>query len=238
MTAPRPPFHRTLVLAVLLVLVAGACALLGFAQLERAGEQRALRERLARGQVPPVRVTRLAELEVHLERPVRLRGRFLPPQVIIDQYPWRGRTGYLYVAAFRLAGRDENVLVARGWRPRSASRRPPEVPLPRGEVTLVARVTRPVRPYQGGLAAPGDAKGGRWAWLDPEYFSGKIHPVPVDLLLEQWTDTHDGLARDWPGPQVPVGKYLGRALQWFLFALVAAGAAVRLVWRLSPRARE
>jgi len=218
--------------AIVLLFVFGLLFVrLGLWQLERADEKRALRERLAEGAVSADASGSVAELRSRLYLPVRVRGTFVTPQIVIDHYPLEGRDGYLYVAALRLAGRDEQVLVKRGWLPMPEDREPPEVALPAGTVTIEARVEPVRRGYHFGLAAPGDRKGGLWAWLDPEYYSGHLHPVPTDIVLVQTSDTGDGLVRRWPPPSTDVSMHIGYAIQWFLFALVAFGVLVRLVWR-------
>ncbi len=218
--------------AIVLLFVFGLLFVrLGLWQLERADQKRALRERLAEGAVSVDETGSVAGLRERRYLPVRVRGTFLEPQVIIDHYPLEGRDGYLYVAAFRLAGRDEQVLVKRGWLPMPADRQPPEIALPSGTITIEARVEPVRRGYHFGLAAPGDKEGGLWAWLDPEYYSGHLHRVPVDIVLVQTNDTGDGLVRRWPPPSTDVSMHIGYAIQWFLFALVAFAVLGRLVWR-------
>ena len=41
------------------------------------------------------------------------------------------------------------------------------------------------------------------------------------FLLEQASDTHDGLERDWPRPSSGVETHRGYAFQWYALALMA-----------------
>jgi cytochrome oxidase assembly protein ShyY1 len=41
------------------------------------------------------------------------------------------------------------------------------------------------------------------------------------FVIEQSSDTHDGMVRDWPLPSVGIERHLGYAFQWYALALTA-----------------
>jgi surfeit locus 1 family protein len=191
-----------------LALAAAACAAgiaLGNWQSRRADEKRALPPRVAvQGEFAP-------RYTVYLDN--RIRG---------------GRAGYEVVTPLRLAGSNVHVLVNRGWieagRTRDAL---PDVRTPAGEVRVegeaLERLPR--------ILALGDAKGKVRQTLDIEAYAAETGLRLEPRVIEQHSDTRDGLARDWPPRAAGAEKHEGYALQWYSLAALAVILVVVLSFR-------
>lgn len=157
-------------------------------------------------------------------RRVQVQGEFVRDwTVYLDNRPYKGTAGFYVLTPLRIAGSDMHILVARGWVKRDVADRAklPPITTPAGNVVLEGIARRgagqvlqlgeaePLRP--GGIVQNVDA-----SWLG--YAAGlKIQP----FVLEQLTDTQDGLVRDWPRPSTGVEKHRGYAFQWYALAVTA-----------------
>ena len=56
------------------------------------------------------------------------------------------------------------------------------------------------------------------------------------LVIEQHSDTGDGLAREWPRPDFGIERHESYALQWYSFAALAIALLVVLSTRRAPGA--
>jgi cytochrome oxidase assembly protein ShyY1 len=111
------------------------------------------------------------------------------------------------------------VLVNRGWNAAPASRQTlPDVRTPSGELTLVGiALERLPHALQPGAAPTGPVRQN----LDIAAFAAETGLRLQPLVLEQHDDDGDGLARDWPRPDLGIEKHESYALQWDLFAALA-----------------
>ncbi len=157
-------------------------------------------------------------------------------QFIIESQSYNGRPGRFLVTPLRLTGREESILVNRGW-------------LPLDE-TDYARFDRPVGPVEvaGRLAAGQTLSGGRQTEItaDRRLFRVDVaamaamlpYPVlPVYLLPE----AGDPAPAELPYPIAPdlslsEGSHLSYAIQWFSFSLLLGVIYVYYVRRQSRTA--
>jgi len=165
-----------------------------------------------------------AELE---KKRVSLRGVFLPERtVLLDNRIHNHRLGFEVVTPFRLDDASV-VLVARGWLERGAK----EPPAPGGRVHIegvaLARLPQALR--------AGDEAGARIRQnLTVADFARETGLALHPFIVEQHSDSGDGLARDWPRPDAGAEKNEAYSLQWYSLAALA----VVLVVVLSFRKRE
>ena len=113
---------RKLIVLVAAVVAMAVTARLGWWQLGRAASKTELATQLERRSAQPMlsaaEALVLPIADVH-HRPVRLTGHWVPEAtVFLDNRPMQGRAGFVVVTPLRLAGRQETVLVQRGWVPR------------------------------------------------------------------------------------------------------------------------
>lgn len=215
------PFVATLVLVLFGIV-------LGNWQTRRAAEKTALQARLEQGMAAAPLVldggaVDPARLAFHR---VIVRGEFVPNwPVFLDNRPQSGRTGFILLMPFKIAGSDKAVLVARGWLPRNTAEhdRLPPYATPAGQITLEGRAVRQLARVMQ-LGAPGP--------LTPNALVQNLEPAELarasglDLLpvvVEQTGPevAGEGLQRNWPAPSLDIDRHKGYALQWYALAAMA-----------------
>jgi len=240
--------HRRLLVLLLTLLAMALTARLGWWQLDRAAEKKALQAAVAaRGQQPSLLGADLAmkapEAQAQLHRTVRLRGHWLPEHtVFLDNRPMNGRVGFFVVTPFQISGRSELILVQRGWGPRDARERSrlPLVQTPEREIELFGRLTAaPSRAYEFSAAGEGAIRQN----LDPAELARSLGRELLPLTVLQLPEAAasgpaaDGLTRDWPAQDVGLQKHYGYAFQWFALCALLLGL---YVWfqTIRPRIRS
>jgi surfeit locus 1 family protein len=215
------PFLATLILVLLGVA-------LGNWQTRRAAEKTALQARLEQGMAAAPQVLDGSPVDpARLEfRRVVVTGEFVPGwPVFLDNRPQEGRSGFILLMPFTIAGSSKAVLVARGWLPRNTAEhdRLPPFTTPTGRVTLEGRAVRQLaRVMQLGTPAA----------LHPKAIVQNLTPAEVahssglDLLpvvVEQTGAGQPGeaLVRNWPAPSLDIDRHKGYAVQWYALALMA-----------------
>ena len=195
-----------------LVLALAACAAgiaLGNWQSRRADEKRAA----------------AAELE---KKGVSLRGVFQPERtVLLDNRIRNHRVGYEVVTPLKL---DDNtyVLVNRGWFERGAKE--PSVPTGRVHIEGVALPRLPHALRLGEEAKSRIRQNLEIAEFAKETGLG-LHP----FVIEQHSDTGDGLLRDWPRPDAGAEKNEAYSFQWYSLATLAIVLLVVLSFRKNEK---
>ena len=200
-------------------------ATLGAWQLDRAGQKEALRERLAaRWDAPSSPLPASPDWSAVEHRRVTLSGSYVAArQFVVGDRVHRGRRGVHVITPLRRTDGGGELLIDRGWLVDGA-----HVPAPpAGPVTLTGRVALPQPPaLELGPAAPaGDPWRAPWSRLDPGAYArvAGVAPLPAALLLDP--DQADGFVRDWARPVggLAPALHVGYAVQWFAFAVLAAG---------------
>ena len=191
-----------------LALAAAACAAgiaLGNWQLRRADEKK----------------------QLSLPR-VAVEGEFLPRYTVyLDNRTRRGIAGYEIVTPLRLRS-SSHVLVNRGWveagRTRDAL---PEVKTPSGEVRIEGIA---LERFPRILNLENSRDRVRQS-LDIDAYASETGLKLEPRVIEQHSDTGDGLARDWPPHDAGIEKHEGYALQWYSLAALAVVLAIVLSFR-------
>jgi surfeit locus 1 family protein len=191
---------------------------LGNWQSRRAAEKRELALALDRAmRAAPIELPAAATDVIH--RRVAARGIFIPERtVLLDNKLRRGRPGYEVVTPLRLARSPSHVLVNRGWIAAPASRAElPQVRTPGGEIRIdgiaLERIPHALEPMASSGAVRQNVE-------IPAYAAETGLPL-LPLVMEQHSDTGDGLLREWPRPDLGVEKHESYALQWYSFAVLA-----------------
>jgi surfeit locus 1 family protein len=212
---------------------------LGTWQLERAETKRGLRaEVAARWDAAPASLPARPDWTTLEHSRVTVEGAFVDErQFVINDRLHHGRRGLHVVTPLRLVDGSE-LLVNRGWVADDGAVEPP----PGGIVRLTGRVKLPLPPaLELGPAAPAtDPWNAPWSRLDPTGYAAVAgtEPLPAALLLDP--DQPHGFVRDWPRPTggLAPALHVGYALQWFAFALLAAGIWLWRSLRRGTTARD
>jgi cytochrome oxidase assembly protein ShyY1 len=220
---------RTIPFLAMLVLVALGIAL-GNWQVRRAAEKTALQARLTqRSALPPLALDGKPVDPAAIEyRHVIVTGEFVPNwPLFLDNRPLEGRTGFVLLMPFTIAGSDEVVLVARGWLPRDPAvhDRVPHVTTPPGRTTIEGlAVLHPARVMELGKAPPLEP-GAIVQNLDAAGFAQASGLRTLPVLVEQTSPDAGAPAgepiRKWPAPAVDVDRHKGYAFQWYALAAMA-----------------
>jgi len=226
------PRGWTLALAT---LVCVAFIALGNWQSRRAEAKRALAHELDQA-------ARAAPLELPaapvaaaplMHRRVAASGVFVSEATVLLANRLRqGRTGFEVVTPLRLGDSTWHVLVNRGW-----------VASPASPGAIAARTPAGVQRIDGialerlprALEAGGPQAGAVRQNLDIAGFAAESGLQLEALVIEQHSDTGDGLQRDWPRADLGIEKNQSYALQWYSFAALAVVLAVVLSFRRAAR---
>jgi surfeit locus 1 family protein len=193
--------------AIALALAACAAGIaLGNWQSRRADEKRAT----------------AADLE---KQRVTLRGVFHADlTILLDNKIRNHRVGYEVVTPLRVDG--EHVLVNRGWMERGA-----ELRTPAGEVRIegvaLARLPQAMRIGE-------ESKTRVRQNLDVTAYAAETGLKLRPTVIEQHSDSGDGLSRDWPRPDAGAEKNEAYSFQWYSLASLA----IVLLLVLSFRKRQ
>lgn len=217
----RPSLIPTLATVVLLPLFVS----LGFWQLDRAEQKRALQAEYD---------ARLLDEEVligtDVQSPEDLRfykvvahGSYdTDYQILLDNRVHRGQPGYYVVTPLKVQGSDVRVLVNRGWIPLGESRaRLPSIPTPKGKQEIAGVATVPL---ERRFSLGGEATRGQWQivwpYLDLQRYANAVpFPIqPVVVLLDP-TSSAGGFVREWARLDTGIATHQGYAFQWFTLAL-------------------
>ncbi|WP_423192778.1 SURF1 family protein [Cupriavidus sp. H18C2] len=226
-----------------LVVIAVTCAL-GNWQLRRGHEKtdRAARLATLAAQAPVALRAGQADDGALVDRRVVARGTFEAAHtVLLDNRPHGNgtdsRAGFLVLTPLRLAD-GGHVLVLRGWLPRDAQDRTRIAPFatPAGEVSVAGIALAAVpRVYSLGQAPSAEAGRKIRQNIDLAAFGGEIGAPLLPVVVQQATDTGDGLARDWAPADLGADRHFGYAAQWFGLAGLTVVLVAVLGWRRARR---
>lgn len=225
----RPGLRMTALVALLIPLTVS----LGFWQIDRAGQKRAIEEaRLASYGALPIDENQLADAPPFAR--IRFRGRYDGAhQFLLDNSTRHGAPGYLVVTPFETAS-GRRVLVNRGWVAAPVSRAEiPDPGAPDGDTRIVAVVW-------SASEASRDASewGGGWP-KRIERFDGRrmsesvLASIGSEFRLED--DQPGALEPIVLGEEMSATRHIGYAVQWFSMAIMLLIAFVVLGLR---RGRE
>jgi surfeit locus 1 family protein len=211
---------------------------LGYWQIDRYREKRAMVESFAAGSESPVELAAQDVAALPRYQHVRVRGAYDPArQVLLDNMPSAtGRPGYRVLTPLRRPGSDVLLMVDRGWVPLGATREDlPDVSVRPDEREVSGKLDELPAPglRLGDAAAPGSTSWPRVLNFPtrPELEAVLAAPVePRVLLLD--AGAADGFEREWrPAMRFGPERHLGYAIQWFALALTLTVIFVALSLR-------
>lgn len=213
-----------------LLATAILCAIgisLGNWQTRRAEEKEAIaalmQEQLLR--VPVVLSTAQEFSQLQAFQKVKLKGEFVRDwPLYLDNRPLGGVAGFYVLMPFKIQGSEQAVLVARGWLQRNPVERTriPTLLTDQGIVEIEG-VVRDQLDRTMQLGKQEILKSGSIVQSVPfDELRKQTGLAIVDKVLEQTSNTEDGLIRDWPKPSAGSDKHRAYAFQWYGLALMAA----------------
>lgn len=211
-------------IATLVVVAVGIS--LGNWQTRRAEEKLAIEQAITtRSQMPAIdAATILPGQQPEEFRRVVVVGEFLADwPLYLENRPHGAQSGFHLLMPLRIAGSGDVVLVLRGWFARDPADRTriPALTVPPGQQRIEGTIrTHASRVMQLG-EKPALLPGAIVQNVDAAEFAAASGLHAQAFIIEQQTDTHDGLVRDWPLPSAGVDKHRGYAFQWYALAAAA-----------------
>ncbi len=226
-------------LVLIAALVAAAlCVRLGFWQLSRLGEKRALNAALRESERSPALVVNgePPPAAQAIDRPLQATGRFDEAhQFLLSGRFHDGEPGVEVVTPLRLEGSSTAILVNRGWLPAddAATARPQDHPEP--GLRTVRGVAEAIRRGAGGPPprALEGSSGSLWSLrgLDADSIARRLsYPVAGYVLREAPGQGVPRLPRRSAREPHDEMMHLGYAIQWFLISIVILGGTAALAW--------
>jgi surfeit locus 1 family protein len=215
----RPQILPTVMVMLLAPLFLG----LGFWQLDRAEQKRAMAgTQEARRKLPPLRLegSPVEASQVEYRRLIA-RGHFLADKtILVENRKHRGRTGFHVISPLRIFGGERYLLVNRGWTETMAVAADPTLPASVDLVEVSGQAVVPAPPALD-LGAAAASRTNRWPFVTLDAYrewSGlDIYP----FMLLQAPEGKAGFVRNWPQVTANDAMHIGYAIQWFAFAVIA-----------------
>ena len=208
------------------VMVALIALSLGNWQSRRAEEkQRLASEQTLQAALPPLDMQLLNEGKAPAYfRSVQMTGSFIAQwPIYLDNRPYQGKAGFYLLMPFKLKDSEKILLVMRGWLPRDAQNRVqlPIIPTPKGVLQLEGKVRESVGHVMQLGSEPALQSGVIRQNLEVTELSKASGLRIENFIIEQTSESADGLIRDWPQPSLGMEKHRGYAFQWYGLAVTA-----------------
>ena len=233
------PTSKYLVPTLAALLLIPLFCFLGFWQLSRAEEKRALQaEYDKRASEAPIELTDAPRPADALQFfRVQARGAYEPSyQVLWDNRIHQGVAGYHVITPLRIAGSDMRVLINRGWVAAGADRTTlPAIEPPTEPLMVTGTAVVPHADFVlGELDALKRDAVTVWQQLDLARYAAQVEwPLqPVVILLDP--ESPGGFVREWARLDAGIAVHQGYAFQWFSLA----AAVLVLYFVLLVRARR
>ena len=222
---------RYLIPSILIVATIVFLTSLGFWQLDRANEKRAIEASIQKANTGIVELitdeNRLLEKEYYQ---VRLKGQyqsnkqFIYDNQIVDQV-----SGYYVLTPFKLEGQPSTIIINRGFIPWNGDREKlADVSIKKTKSEIKVQISKPIKRIELKSSEIGNSfpvliqavdlvKMSELAGID---FSSMVG------LLDASMD--DGFVRKWVPYTGSIEKHIGYAVQWFLMAIVLGIIGIRI----------
>ena len=221
-------------LAGFLVLLGILCSL-GNWQLQRADEKRLyLQQQQLAQKAERIMLNRLEHVDLKsMEyKKVSVKGAYDEAhQFLIDNQIKDGKVGYLVMTPFIIAGRNQAVLVNRGWVPMNKDRSiKPDIRIEKKHRVLSGRVNH--FPVVGMALKGADIPTDTWPAvvqvINTEILDAKLGYSLLGFQIELDADQPGGYEREWKNVSImPPEKHIAYAMQWFALAITLT---VLFVW--------
>lgn len=219
-------FKPALIPTVVFLLVLPILLRLGFWQLDRAEEKRALIVLFQQqNELGPLLIKDMMKLDHKFNyRAASVTGKYnLEKQIFIDNKIHQGKTGVYVLTPFKLKNSEYSILVNRGWVPMVIDRSSlPEIKTPKQTLTLNGKLKiSSKKPFTVGeqfQSNQGWPALMQWINLAEIEKKSGLKLLPYILLLDE--NEESGYVRNWKPVVMQPEKSTSYAVQWFALALV------------------
>jgi len=146
-------------------------------------------------------------------------------QMLLDNQVEGETAGYHVITPLKLDGKDELVLVDRGWIAASDNHADlPEVDVPKGAQKVFGQLWAPSKKFY--TLSPQQAVNGQWQvlWqnMDMQAYAKAVPNKVLPVVIRMSPENQGGFVRNWIRPDDRIATHLGYAYQWFGFAFATA----------------
>jgi surfeit locus 1 family protein len=215
---------------VLISLTVWGLLSLGFWQLDRADEKRAIESAIVLAQSNPAQLVEANEILAKEHHRVLLNGYFdTNKQFIYDNQIVKGNAGYYVLTPFVLNAKTA-ILVNRGFVPWYGKRGElVDIKIDSQPITIEVSLIKPKQRIELKQQEISTTFPILIQSLDLDQISQLSSYQIIPMLAQLDIKASDGFFRQWKPFYGSVDKHLGYALQWFLMALVLGIIAIRLL---------
>jgi surfeit locus 1 family protein len=169
----------------------------------------------------------LSNIEDLRYKQVKMSGEYVKQyQILLDNQVEGETAGYHVITPLKLDGKDEMVLVDRGWIVASDNHADlPEVDVPTGTQKVLGQIWVPSNKFFT-LSPPQVTKGQwqtLWQNMDMDAFAKAVPIKVLPVVIRMSPENQGGFVRNWIRPDDRIATHLGYAYQWFGFAFAAFG---------------
>jgi surfeit locus 1 family protein len=221
--ADRRRFRPSLVVTIATIAFCALTVSLGVWQTHRAQHKEAMQARVDRlAAEPPMIVPAvIVKSDSVAQRHVAARGEYAHRYtILLDNKVHRGRVGYQVVSPLRIGASDIHVLVNRGWIAAGRTRADlPQAPALAGERMIEGIAVIPSAQVFELQAET--SQGPVWQNLVLDRYRAWSGLQLQPFVIQQTSETDDGLIRDWARPDTGADRNRAYAVQWFSLAVLA-----------------
>jgi surfeit locus 1 family protein len=233
-TARQSFFTPRWLLTTLVVIAAAAVMVrLGFWQLDRLNQRRARNAQYVRVMsLQPLNLNQPVsqqDLIASFYRDATVTGQYdFSQEVLLRNQAWDDRPGYHLLTPLLINGRDQAVLVDRGWIPLEDGTPERRAVYHEGGTVMVSGRLMPAQQESklGGATdpalAPGQTRLDAWNWINLSRIGQQVsRPLLSAYLLAAPLPAQNAAPfRSLPEVDLSEGPHLGYAGQWFIFAIM------------------
>jgi len=220
-----PTFRFRLIPFIVTVLLVALGCSLSFWQAQRAERKEAIEAKLkVRESLPAIELPSSVDINQNEYTRVMVKGEFVKDwPIYLDNRPMNGVAGMYVLMPFKLQGKSQYVLVARGWIPRNPRDR---TAIKESETPVgVIQIEGILKAHSGHVLQLGKGEplqpSSLVQNLDVATFVKASQLPTYSFIIEQTSDTKDGLLRDWPRASTGSERHWGYAFQWLALAGMA-----------------
>jgi len=145
-------------------------------------------------------------------------------QILLDNQVEGETAGYHVITPLKIDGKDELVLVDRGWIAASDNHTDlPKVDVPTGAQKVLGQLWVPSKKFY--TLSPQQTANGQWQalWqnMDMDAYAKAVSTKVLPVVIRMSPDNQGGFVRNWIRPDDRIATHLGYAYQWFGFAFAA-----------------
>lgn len=221
----KKTFKPGIIPTIVFLLILPILLRLGFWQLDRAEEKRALIASFElQNKLGPIYITDKMRADNHLNyRAAKMTGKYnLEKQIFIDNKINQGKIGVYAMTPFKLKNSEYSILVNRGWVPMVIDRSSlPEIETPKQTLTLNGKLKiNSKKPFTVGKQFQSNRG---WPalmqWVNIAEIEKKsgLKLLPYIFLLDE--KEKSGFVRNWKPVVMQPEKSTSYAVQWFSLAL-------------------